>query len=405
MSLPLHLLLMTEGFAPDDTAGAGRWAFEVARRLCDRGLRVTAVVRRCRPGLLAEESIAGISVVRYGSGRHAESAPHGLLDIGDGVRLVRRILKNTTIDICHFCQPLSGFIALRAMTRNLPLVYTYFSPWHEEHLVNRGRAAPALSPGYWSRYAIERLVIRRCPDIIVLSEFSRGQVERYHRCGSRCVTIPGGVDTARFCVVEDKSALRRSLDIAQDTLVFFTLRNLRPRMGLFNLLDAMAMMQKRLPAFRLIIGGAGPLAGALREKIAALGLEAVVSLAGKIPDENLPAWYQASDLFVLPTEKLEGFGLITLEALACGIPVVATPVGATTELLAPFNNGLLSKSEQPADLADALLKAVEMVNDPGLNASACRAYALRFTWEMVGDRVAQVYREVIAGTGSRDGVR
>jgi glycosyltransferase involved in cell wall biosynthesis len=402
MTLPLHVLLITEGFAPDDMAGAGRWAFEVARRLVACDFIVTAVVRRCRPDLPFEETIEGISVFRYGSGRHAESMMHGILDIADGLRRIRRILTKEKIDICHICQPFSGFIALHAMTRDIPLVYTYFSPWHEEHLVNKGRRAPGFSPGYWARRAIERLVVRKCPVLIVLSEFSRGQVERYHHRGARCIKIPGGVDTRRFCEVGEKTALRRSLGIAPEALLLFTLRNLRPRMGLFNLLDAIGMIQNKLPDFRLVIGGEGPLAQALRERISVLDWGWRVALAGKIPDEGLPVWYQASDLFVLPTEKLEGFGLITLEALACGIPVVATPVGATTELLAPFRKELLSKSERPADLAETLMNAIGLLRDNRLNASACRSYALGYSWEMIGEMIVRTYRDLLAKPGRRN---
>jgi glycosyltransferase involved in cell wall biosynthesis len=100
-------------------------------------------------------------------------------------------------------------------------------------------------------------------------------------------------------------------------------------MGLEILLRAFRLLAREVPDLHLAIGGSGPLEGMLRALRGSLGLSDRVRFLGYVPEAALPGLYAAADLFVLPTEQLEGFGLVTVEALACGTPVVGTPVGAT----------------------------------------------------------------------------
>src|SRR5947208_928866 len=131
----------------------------------------------------------------------------------------------------------------------------------------------------------------------------------------------------------DRGAIRGELGLSADRAILLTVRNLEARMGLDNLLGAMAVLKVRRPSALLLIGGAGSLRGALEAQSQALGLSEHVKFLGFVPDAELPRYYQAADVFVLPTRELEGFGLVTVEALACGTPVLGTPVGATPEIL------------------------------------------------------------------------
>ena len=103
-----------------------------------------------------------------------------------------------------------------------------------------------------------------------------------------------------------------------------------------------------------MIGGAGPLDAALREMAAREGLAERVRFAGFIPESRLPSYYRMADLFVLPTRELEGFGLVTLEALASGVPVAGTPVGGTPEILSRLEPNLLFKDATAASMAETI---------------------------------------------------
>ena len=109
------------------------------------------------------------------------------------------------------------------------------------------------------------------------------------------------------------------------------------------------------PSATLAIAGTGELDGALRAQIETLGLQASVALLGRISEEELVRRYQQAHLVVLPTQELEGFGLTTAEALACGTPVLGTPAGATPELLAPIDPALVAAGTASSEIADSAL--------------------------------------------------
>ena len=174
-------------------------------------------------------------------------------------------------------------------------------------------------------------------------------------------------------------------------------------MGLENLLRAYSRLVQEEPDLFLVIGGRGRLEGALRALAAGLGLAGQVRFAGFIPEEDLPAYYQAADLFVLPTQALEGFGLITLEALACGLPVVATPVGATPEILGRFDPRFLAGGAGAEALAGGIRRGLAIARQEGSALSSrCRDFAAQnYDWERIVDRYEALYAGMLEG--ARDG--
>ena len=174
--------------------------------------------------------------------------------------------------------------------------------------------------------------------ILVLSSFSRGLVEELHpKHADRIRVVQGGIDTRFFHPEGDQQAARRLLGLPAEASTSSHARRLDARMGLEELLRAFALVGDE--RVTLAIVGRGMLEAALRNLASELGLASRVRFVGTVSDEELRDWYRAADLFVLPTTAYEGFGLATAEALACGTPVLGTPVGATPELLEPL--GLL----------------------------------------------------------------
>ena len=153
----------------------------------------------------------------------------------------------------------------------------------------------------------------------------------------------------------------------------------------------------------LLIGGAGSLRGALEAQSQALGLGDHVRFLGFVPDADLPRYYQAADLFVLPTRELEGFGLVTVEALACGTPVLGTPVGATPEILRTLCPSLVFRGTTPEVMAEDLERFLEdQQRDPDAYArlrAACREHVERhYAWERATDELDGTLRHLaIAG--------
>jgi glycosyltransferase involved in cell wall biosynthesis len=181
----------------------------------------------------------------------------------------------------------------------------------------------------------------------------------------RIHVVPAAADINRFKPAADKKALRARLRLPEDHIIALTVRNLVPRMGLENLVRAVKEIEQPGNKLLVIIGGAGPLRQSLERLISALKLESKVILKGFIPEDDLAAWYQCADLVVMPTYELEGFGLVTVEALACGTPVLGTPVGATPEILGQIDERLISKGNDPGSIAKALANILALIrNDP-----------------------------------------
>jgi glycosyltransferase involved in cell wall biosynthesis len=163
-------------------------------------------------------------------------------------------------------------------------------------------------------------------------------------------------------------------------------------MGIETLLAALVDLNKERRYF-CAIGGSGPLRSYLEERASRLGVCSHVRFVGHIPEHHLPLYYQAADLFVLPTLTHEGFGLVTVEALACGTPVAATPAGATPEILAPLDNRLLAEDTGAEALATAIARSIRLAENDAFR-TRCRAHAEEhYSWRKhIGHLEKEVYR-------------
>jgi glycosyltransferase involved in cell wall biosynthesis len=121
-----------------------------------------------------------------------------------------------------------------------------------------------------------------------------------------------------------------------------------------------------------------------------------VKLLGYIADGDLPSLYQAADLFVVPTQSLEGFGLISVEAMASGLPVIATPVGGSREILQSFRPEMLFLSEKSEDMAKGLIRILSQKGQ-WPTAVECRSHIMaNYTWEQVVNQVEDVLQEAVS---------
>jgi glycosyltransferase involved in cell wall biosynthesis len=244
--------------------------------------------------------------------------------------------------------------------------------------------------GIIERY-IEHANFHHSDRIIALSEYTRQMLTDLHGVGllSKTRVIPSGVDIRRFSPATDKNAVREQLNLPHETPILFTVRNLIPRMGLENLICAASRVKNEFPGqdFRLVIGGRGTLREKLQKMITEMGLENQIYLLGSVSEEELPLYYQACDFFVLPTEALEGFGLVTLEALATNTPVIGTPIGATPELIKQFDPDLVTHSIQPDDIARMIINCLQQ-REGLLNRWDSRSLIeKKYDWEVVTAQV------------------
>ena len=142
----------------------------------------------------------------------------------------------------------------------------------------------------------------------------------------------------------------------------------------------------------VVIGGGGELQADLQQLIVALDLSNV-TMTGFIHGDAIHNYYQASDLFVMPSLTLEGFGLSTLEAMACGVPVLGTPTGATPEILQPVLPGFILRGIEPEDIAAGILGRMGDLQDDELRARV-REHAQGFSWDGITDSVEGIFKEL-----------
>ena len=185
--------------------------------------------------------------------------------------------------------------------------------------------------------------------------------------------VPGAVEIDRFALNLSTAEARTKLGWSQDRPIIFCVRRLAKRMGLENSIAAIDQVRKQYPDVLLYIAGKGALGKTLHQQIAELELTRNVSLLGYIADEQLPLAYRAANFSVVPTTAFEGFGLIIIESLAAGTPVIGTPIGGIPEILQPFCPDLLFESASVEDIAQGIIEILSGERKLP-SREACQAY-------------------------------
>jgi glycosyltransferase involved in cell wall biosynthesis len=284
----------------------------------------------------------------------------------------------------HFAMnalPLIPFI-----DRGTPRVVHFHGPWAAE---SRAEGGGGISVAI--KRALERFVYHRADRFIVLSTAFKEILVGYGVDAARVAVIPMGIDTDFFRPSADRRRVRADLGWPMDTTVFFTARRLINRVGLHELIRAAQLVRAQTPNFVLKIAGRGPLHDELQSSIASLGLSECVELLGFVSEEDLVKAYQAADVTLLPSQALEGFGTIISESLACGTPVIVTPIGGMPEAVAPLGTQLIARSASSADIAERMEAALRRsLTFP--DRDACRAFALEhYDWDLVAARIKTVF--------------
>src|SRR6266550_3345868 len=324
-------------------------AREQSRRLVARGHEVTVVSSR----------IADNRAVSYDDGFPVHKvAASNVLE--DRLRLpyplysprlfgvASELARDADVVLAHTHTFMTTVAAARAARRHRkPFVLIQNNPYIEYRfpldLVQKG-----------ADRTIARYTVRRADRLIAISEFTARYVERL--APGRAVTVMHlGTDRERFSPADGdrRVEIRRRLGLPVDAFVALTVRRLFYRNGLDTLLDAAVELRDR-DSLHLVIGGSGPERDEIEDRIRREGGLPNVRVVGFIPDDDLPDYYRAADVFLLPTRTAEGFGLVLMEAAASGIPSIATDSGAPREVVAAGVTGVLVPPGAAAALASAI---------------------------------------------------
>ncbi len=400
----MRFLSVSLGWHPDVIGGAWRVAAAQASGLAARGHIVEAITGQPAEGTLpAVTDRDGVRIHRYPQ-QSGNFYTNWRAENRAAAALLRERLHHASAPVLILQQHAYLEPAVATATATAPVLHVFHGPWAEEYrfaVRARPRGAPRraldLLIPHLLRH-VEGRALRRARRVLVLSQHFAGELSRWHGRGLPPVEIaPGGVDPDLFHPAADRAALRAEWGLRPDDFLCVALRRLDPRMGLDLLIDAFGQLAGEFPRARLWLAGRGPAEAALRARIDGLGLREVVRLLGFLPEPDLPRLLNAADLALMPSLDLEGFGLATAEALACGTPVLGSRAGATPELLNPLSADLLFEPGSRDSLTARLRAALR--NPASLpERTRCAAYAReRFTWTAQVNACERAAAELLQG--------
>jgi glycogen synthase len=322
-------------------------------------------------------------------------------------RLARRLVQAGEVDIVHgFGASVLGY----ALGRRSPAPLV-FNPQGLEEFGATGRGLPW---GKRAGYAPLRSAVRRCAraaDAIIATDASLepAVMRHLHAKRDRVWTIPNGIDlleAAAFAGPAEGAIIRQRHGIHAGETVLLSVGRLEQNKG-FDVLAA-ALGQAARPGsplsatgWRWVIVGAGPFRRTIEQAIDTHGIGAHVIFAGRAPEEELHAWYEAASLFVHPT-RYEGSSLVTLEAMAHRRPIVATRAGGLPDKVRPGKNGWLVDPDDPIGLSQAIVEATTSTGQLAAMGAESRAIVeAEFAWPVIAERHLLMYRELRQALGTR----
>lgn len=398
---PLRIAMLSIHSSPmgplgtQNTGGMSVYVREVSRILGARGHRID--IYTYTPGRRKVRNLyPNVRLIHLlgGTGREVgkEQMAGRLSAIFETLEQFRRA-NHLHYDLIHSHYWLSGVVGAMAQAHwRCP----HLTMFHTLGIVKNSTDSSENEPDL--RIAHERWLAKVADFIVVPSvREMENLIQQYHAPVHRVGLIPCGVNLERFKPM-DRSLARARLGIAAaDEAVLFVGR-FAPLKGLDRLIRAVAALKVRRPAIRLlVIGGDGlrsPSTREYRNLAADLGIADRVAFAGRVDQPDLPPYYSAADLLALPSHY-ESFGLVVLESLACGTPVVATPVGTVEAVIQNGVNGQVIAAPDALQIAEAMFKLLSRTPARRPSAQAVRETVAACGWDEVASEIDQTYAALV----------
>lgn len=373
---PPSLKIIGNFWFPENPGGLDRYVYELAQALVKLNTQIDLF------GINLPEDLSNNHLRLVCLARNDQNLIQRLWSANHIFRQEK--FDKTNVVNLHFA--LNGLPLLPYISSDLPMVFTFHGPWFLESKQEGDTRISVLI-----KKSLEAIIYQRCNRFITLSKAFAEVLNREFNVGwDKIHVIPGGVDTNRFQITFTRQQARERLGWPPDRFILFTPRRLVQRMGLAQLLAAIAPLAAQGQDIWLAIAGKGSLRSALESQMVELNLQPYVRFLGFLPDDQLPTAYQAADLTVVPSQSLEGFGLVLLESLACGTPVLCTPVGGMPEVIQEFSPQLITESATATSL-QASFERIFRGDIVLPTREQCRAYAnTHFSWPEIAHRVQSV---------------
>ncbi len=395
-----------------DAGGMNVYVIELAKQLAGLGVDVEVFTRATSRDLPPYVEVAPGVVVRHlVAGPYEGLSKHDLpAQLCTFARDLLRVEAEHDLgwyDVIHSHYWLSGQVGALAADRwGVPLVHSM----HTMAKVKNAALADGDSPEPFARVLGEEQVVEAADALIAnTADEASALVDRYDADPTHVEVVHPGVDLAVFHP-RDQGEVRRARGLPEDAIVLLFAGRIQPLKAPEVLLHSVAVLLARDPSLRsqLVVPVVGGPSGsgldepsALVDLAASLGLSEVVRFVPPVAQHELARWYAAATLVCVPSYN-ESFGLVAVEAQACGTPVVAAAVGGLTTAVRDELTGILVPGHDPTDWADTFDR---VLHDPArLDAmsSAARRHAAEFGWQRTADATLKVYE---AAADRRRGLR
>jgi D-inositol-3-phosphate glycosyltransferase len=389
-----------------DAGGLNVYVVEVSKRLAERGIEVEIFTRAvCRDTPPTVELVPGVLVRNVVAGPFEEldknALPAQICSFTFGVLRTEAAFAPGRYDLLHAHYWLSGQVAARAAERwGVPLVQSMHTLGKVKNLslATGDLAEPA------SRIQGEASVVAAADRLVAnTAAEARQLVSLYGADPWRVETVSPGVDLSVFSPSSSAAAVRRRLGLPEDAVVLMFAGRIQPLKGPDVVLRAAASLLRLCPwlAGRLVVavvgGPSGSEVGApgrLAGLASSLGISGCVRFEPPCPQGELAEWYRAADLVLVPSHS-ESFGLVALEAQACGTPVVAAAVGGLRTAVRDGYSGVLVDGHDPAVWARVLAGLLGSPSRLVSLARGAREHAAAFNWPATAERLVGVYTGVM----------
>jgi len=373
---------------------------QLAGALGNQGISVDIFTRE-HPGDAGEvEEISPSVRVVHLPGGDAETPMNGLFEhlpgfLDEVLRFQRE--NGISYEVVHSHYWLSGWVGKELARQNdIPHLITF----HTLGLIKlQSRVGEVESA---KRAEVERDLIESAAGIIAFSPHERDAMVRlYGGSSAKIELLPCGVDLSRFKPL-DRKAARERLGLNGGKVVLYVGR-VEPLKGLELLVHTAAQMETCHDVKVLVVGGANDgdeEVGRLQDLARDLEVEHVIDFVGRVDQEDLPLYYNAADVCVLPS-YYESFGLAALESMACGTPVVATRVGGLSTVVHHGHTGYLKSWRCPEAFANSLEMIISSEGLQDSMGKAARRRAEEMSWERVAAGITDIYQSVLSETPSR----
>ena len=386
-----------------NTGGMSVYIRELARELGRRGHRVDIYTKLNGSGQHdITDLYDNVRLIHLSAGNNGHVQKLTLYYyLADFLRALEKFKNQQDLryDLIHSHYWLSGRLGNWVQERwNIPHIVMFHTLGVVKNIVGLAEQEPDL------RLATERKLVQSSQRILAPTPAEKQNlVKFYHAPGEKIGVVPCGVNLDLF-QPQDKRAVRRILGLDENTPTALYVGRFDPIKGIDRLLKAIAHLRRQQRVQLLIVGGDGPQTiefQSLQQLARELGIKDSVTFVGRIEQNRLPPYYSAADALVIPS-YYESFGLVGLESLACGTPVVSTPVGAMSAILQNGEAGALVNDARPALLAEGIASIFARQQAGEFSPERVRASVCQFGWKNVAPDIIEEYAAVFSRMSPRE---